>query len=208
MWRTDGLVLLALILSATIGCGGPEGTTGPQATNSPADGSVSADSLAAADQPATDPAVAAVGEFLEAVRTGDDRKAAMMLTATARKKTAEMQLEVAPPGSDTAQYTVGEVQYIDAAGARVRSTWSDLDLNGQRQSDEIQWMVRRESEGWRIAGVAAEVFAGEPPLLLDFEKPGEMVQKQKWLQEEMRRRALQENSQARRPENSGDLGPR
>ena len=63
-------------------------------------------------------------------------------------------------------------------------------------------MVRQEPEGWRIAGVAATVFKGEPPLLLNFEDPEEMLRKQEWVQQEMRRRAQQGDLRARGGENS------
>jgi hypothetical protein len=154
-----------------------------------------AQSAAEQDDPA-----AAVFAFLEAVRTGDDEKAAMMLTSAARKRTAELDLEVAPPGSDTASFEVGEVQRVGEDGARVASTWSDLGENLQRQAHDFLWMVRREPEGWRIAGVAASVFEGEPPLKLNFEDPQEMLQKQKWVQEESMRRAQQQQSRAQAPE--------
>src|SRR5262245_46183091 len=53
----------------------------------------------------------AVYDFLEAVRTGNDQKAAEMLSPLARQKTAEKQMVVAPPGSPTAKFTVGKVKY-------------------------------------------------------------------------------------------------
>jgi hypothetical protein len=157
--------------------------------------------------PATDEGAdgpdAAIFEFLEAVRTGNDEKAAMMLTSTAREKTAQLNMEVAPPGSDTATFEVGEVKYLPGHRAQVACTWSDLDANSkERRTDEILWIVRHEPEGWRIGGVAATIFQGEPPLLLNFEDPEEMFKKQQWIQQEIRRRAQQANSQAEKPENA------
>jgi hypothetical protein len=73
---------------------------------------------------------------------------------------------------------------------------SDLDADSQRRSEDVVWVLRREPEGWRIGGVAATPFKGEPPLLLNFEDPEEMLRKQQWVQEEMRRRAQQGNLQA------------
>ncbi len=43
-----------------------------------------------------------------------------------------------------------------------------------------------------MAGVAAVVFDGEPPLLLNFEDPDDMAKKQQWLREEVARRAKSE----------------
>src|SRR5262245_4285651 len=58
----------------------------------------------------------AVFKFLEAVQHGKDKEAANMLTKMAREKTAEMEMVVAPPGSDTASFEVGEVQMINDDG--------------------------------------------------------------------------------------------
>jgi hypothetical protein len=200
MWRTGWIVWSAILAVGVMGCGGSD-----QAAQAPAAGGGEAKSGGGAGaKTAADRAgpAAAVFDFLEAVRTGDDQKAAMMLTKIARQKTAELNMEVAPPGSDTAQFKVGQVEYLSEDGARVASTWSDLDANSQRRTDEILWMVRREPQGWRIAGVAATVFEGEPPLLLNFEDPEEMLKKQEWVQQEIRRRAQQGNLQAQGAEDS------
>lgn len=193
-----GMVLcmgLALVLS---GCGssGEADKTAPQSTAT----NVAANKADTGKSDA-DPA-GAVRDFLEAVRTGDDGQAAAMLTDLARTKTAEQNIEVAPRGSDTAKYEVGEVEMLADDGARVSATWTDLDHTGQSQTNRMQWMVRKQPAGWRIAGMAAEVFAGEPPLLLDFEKPEETLQKLEKLREEVRRRAESATAQARQPENA------
>ena len=143
---------------------------------------------------------AAVGEFLEALRTGNDERASKMLTATARQKTASLNRNVTPPASDTARFSIGKVDYVNDDGARVACTWTDLDEQGQPKTDEAIWVLRREQEGWRIAGVAAQVFPGEPPLLLNFEDPDDMFRKQQWVREEMRRRMEAGSSQAQNEE--------
>jgi hypothetical protein len=84
-------------------------------------------------------------------------------------------------------------------GARVATTWSDLDKEGEMRTDDMTWMVRRGEEGWRIVGVAAVVFEGEPPLLLNFEDPEDMIRQQQMLKEEIVRRAQQEAQQAQQP---------
>jgi hypothetical protein len=203
MWRTGWIVWPAVLAVGRIGCG-KSGQTAPGPGSGGGDVQSGGGTGGASTAQQSDPA-AAVFDFLEAVRTGNDEKAAMMLTKTARQKTAEKNMEVAPPGSDTAQFKVGKVEHLAQDTARVASTWSDLDENSQRRTDEILWMVRREPEGWRIAGVEATVFKGEPPLLLNFEDPEEMLRKQEWVQQEMRRRAQQGKLQAQggeNPENS------
>lgn len=202
MWCRGWMVPLAVLAVGVVGCGGAdESGQGPAGGNAGARSQTGAgeDSAAKPSGPA-----AAVREFLEAVRAGDDQKAALMLTKTARQKTAELNIEVAPPGSDTAQFEVGQVQLLDKDRAQVAATWSDLDGNSQRRKDEVTWVLRREPEGWRIGGVAASVFEDQPPLLLNFEDPEEMLRKQQWVQEQMRRRAQPEDRQAQGKETSQD----
>ena len=126
----------------------------------------------------------AVYEFLEAVRTGNDQKAAAMLSPLARQKTAEKQMVVAPPGSPTAKFTVGKVKIKpdDNDGAYVSCTWSDvIDDQGTVRSDDIVWGVRHEPEGWRIVGMVLQVLPNEEPLVLNFEDPEDMIRKQQLL---------------------------
>jgi hypothetical protein len=126
----------------------------------------------------------AVYDFLEAVRTGNDQKAAEMLSPLARQKTAEKQMVVAPPGSPTAKFTVGKVKYKpdDKDGAYVSCTWSDVDDQGQPRSDEIVWGVRNEPEGWRIVGMVLQLSPKEEDyLVLNFEDPDDMLRKQQML---------------------------
>jgi hypothetical protein len=148
----------------------------------------------------------AVFDFLEAVRTGDNVKASAVLTKTVRQETAARDLVVAPPGSETASFEVGAVEYVGDEGAHVASTWTDIGDDGRPEPSEFLWVLRREPEGWRIAGVIYKVFDDAPPLILNFEDPDDMQRKQKLLAQEMMRRAKAESSQARQP--SGQSHPR
>lgn len=136
-------------------------------------------------------AQAAVHEFLEAVRTGDDVKAANMLTNLARQKTSERDLVVAPPGSPQASFKVGQAEKVTDDGAHVQTEWSDVDGEGNRHSDTILWVLRCEPEGWRIAGMITKVFPELEPIVLNFEDPDDMVMKQRLAEEEFARRTEQ-----------------
>jgi len=171
--RTAFGLFLSFIVVAT-GCGGA---------------STDSTSTATANRANFPPPEATVAEFLEAVRTGKDDKASSLLTPLARKKTTEMSLEVAPPGSETAKYKVGQVEFVADDGAHVASEWIDVDETGAEHSDAIIWMVRLEDNGWRIAGMATKVFEDQPPLFLNFEDPEDMLRKQQLVGEEMERRA-------------------
>jgi hypothetical protein len=190
MWNMRGIALSAVLALLVAGCG---------KSNQPAlesDGSQSGADTSNQTSTVADGPAAAVAEFLEALRSGNDEKASKMLSTTAREKTASLNRSVTPPASDTAKFTVGKVEYVGDDGARVFCTWTDVDEAGQPKTDDAIWVVRREENGWRIAGVAAIVFPGEPPLLLNFEDPDDMFRKQQWVREEIRRRSEADGLQA------------
>lgn len=207
MSRKAWWAVLAVLAMVAVGCGKPAG-------NSAGKGEVaSADSKAAQDGPA-----AVVSQFLEAVRTGNDDKATQLLSPVARQKAAEKNRSVTPPPSETARFEIGQIEYItddgkvvaandqpaNCTGARVACAWTDLDETGKPQTEHALWVVRREAEGWRVVGVAAMVFPGEPPVLLNFEDPEGMEKQQQLLREEIARREKQENSQDLSGKNSPD----
>ena len=155
----------------------------------------SADATAQPDSPE-----AATHQFLEAVRTGNDRTAEGMFTDLARERIKELKIQVAPKGSDTAKFEVAKAELLAADGARVPCKWTDIDKEGNARTDEMTWMLRKEPEGWRIAGMAAVIFENEDPLLLDFENPKETMQKLERLSEEIARRTSPPEKQARQEE--------
>lgn len=149
---------------------------------------------AATPEAAADPAAAAtvVHEFLQAVKTGDETRSNELLTPLARQKTAEQEMAVAPMGSESASFTVGEVELPEEGNgelAHVASTWTDVDEDGEPHTDEILWVLRHDKEGWRVGGMATKVFEDQPPLLLDFENPVDMRRKQQLAEAEMERRS-------------------
>jgi hypothetical protein len=170
------MLLLALLSVAGLGCGGSSGNSDPPAKGDEKESPVAA-------SPRLEPPCAAVAEFLEAVRVGDDTKAASMFTPAARTQVAQLGLQVAPKKSDTATFVVGDVEYLDGGGARVVATWTDMG-----KTDEMLWMLRSGSEGWRIAGMAAAVFPNEPPLLLNFENLEEAMNQIRMLKETIEQR--------------------
>lgn len=183
-------ILAAFVASVIAGCS-------QSGTESPApDAAAAASTTSHATEAESGPGPAeAVHAFLQAVREGKDEQANNMLTTMAREETAKLDMVVAPPGSDTATFQVGEVELLsqgDEKGAHVASTWTDVGDDGQPHTDEIIWMLRKEPEGWRIAGMATKIFEDEPPLLLDFENPQDMQRKQQLAEQEMQRRMREE----------------
>jgi hypothetical protein len=189
MSRGFGMTQLAILAILVAGCGKSDVTRPPGGAPSdrndvPSVASVDPTKVAQTERPED-----AVREFLEALRTGNDQKAAQLLSTAAREKTGALNRGITPPPSDTASFAIGKVELINDDGARVSCVWTDVDEDGQKTSDEAIWVVRHETAGWRVAGVAAEIFPGEPKLLLNFEDPEEMARKQQMVREEIRRRA-------------------
>jgi len=131
-----------------------------------------------------------VVHYLQAVKEGDERQVAALLTEVARRKTAEANIAVAPPGSETATFSVGDMEIVgdDKKTAHVASMWTDADEAGE-QTLRIVWVLRQEPEGWRITGMITRLTPKSPMLVLDFEDPEETVRRTK---EEIARRQAAE----------------
>lgn len=138
---------------------------------------------------------AVIGEFLAAVKKGDDKQASALLTNVARQKTTEMEMVVAPPGSDTATFKVLESE-VEGVEAQVGTDWTDLDADGRPRTDRIVWLLHHETEGWRIKGMATRVFPDLPPVMLNFEDPEDMLKKQQAAEAEIARRDSQVETQS------------
>jgi hypothetical protein len=190
----DGWMILA-VLSLAVGC---SKTTAPE--NSQTAGPTG--NAAAASN--SDTPGATLAKFLEALRTNNSAQAAALLTPVARQKAAAQNRNILPPPSDTAKFSIGHVNYIGPDGAQVVTKWTDLDDNGQWQSDDAVWVLRKEPEGWRVAGVAWMPFPNEPPVKFNFEDPDEIDRTREWLGKEMQRRQEDGNLQAREPETKGN----
>ena len=190
MKHAMSIILLVLGTSMTVGCGG----TG---TNS--------DAAIAARQ---DRPEHAVFRFLEAVRTGNVAQAEAMLTPLAKEKTRQLNMVVAPPGSDTASFGVGDVLITADQTAHVESEWTDLDAQGKPNCDTITWIVRQIDEQWLISGMSASIFPDQPALVLNFEDPEDMIRQQELVEAERRRRSEAATLEARKPDDPFQSGPK
>jgi hypothetical protein len=114
-----------------------------------------------------------------------------MLTKVARTKTQELGISVAPPVNDTATYSVGQCEMVGESNdlVHVATTWTDVDGDGFKSSENVVWVVRLDPEGWRVVGMATRVFDDLPPLLLNFEDPEDMIAKQEMVARELQARA-------------------
>jgi len=117
--------------------------------------------------------------FLDAVRTGDHRAAAALLSDLARKSTADSDLKFEPPGSPSASYQITDTKLVDGA-AHVNSVWTEPSAGGDPVVYEIVWVLRQQENGWRIAGMVTAPAADEPLVFLNFEDIPDL--KRKWQQ--------------------------
>ena len=155
-----------------------------------------------------------VREFLAALQGGKRELAEALLTDTARIETARHNLPIKAPGRPSAVFEVGETEMISEEndgnmnGAYVDSTWSDTYDDGTTEMHDIVWILRNEKNGWRVAGMATQVFEDMDLLILNFEDPEDMERRFKWVEEEERRRmqaaaSQQDDLQATRPQDPG-----
>ncbi len=188
MRRHFDIIVLFTFCAVLLGCGGSSdnGSGKPAAT------------VSESAEPVKGPGPAEVIKtFLAAVKQGDDGVAERLLTTKALEETKKHDLVIAPPGSATATFDVGEVEMV-SGGAHVLSKWSDGPPE-MRQTDEMVWVLRQDDHQWRIVGMITKPFDDMPPVVLDFEDPQDMLRQQELVQQEAMRRAQAENNAAAAP---------
>jgi len=158
--------LLALpMIAFTPGCGQNAGSP-------PAASTAGGAAPVAALPPAPENPIARVTyEFLDAVRRGDTARANGLLTPLALQRTTELDLNFSPPGSSTASFEIGQVELVEQDKAVVESRWADRDADGNLNQEQIIWALRLADGQWRISGMAAEIGADQPNVVIDFENP-------------------------------------
>lgn len=187
-------VLISFVVTGftlvAVGCGGPstDPVTSAQATPAADTTSSDASPTFSAQRPAktyVDPSVA-VNDFLVAVKSGQDEAATSLLTTDAQKEAWTNGLAISSEGFADAQFEVSEVEYLNNnAEAHVMSLWSDVTQQGQRKSFQCVWLLRKESHGWCIYGMATKFLDDAPPVILNFENQNEMQRRQKWAEQQI-----------------------
>ena len=119
-----------------------------------------------------------VNVFLDALKNGDTATKASLLTSKALEETTKHEFEVNPQSAPNAQYEVHQPEFVpnNPNGAHVTSVWTETYEDG-RVTYDVVWVLRRQTEGWRIAGMAIELVEGQPPAFLNFEDPEDMAAK-------------------------------
>lgn len=171
-----GWILSVSLAALTFaGCGSKADTPAANVPSAPASGTPEA----AAQTTKVEAPDAVVSAFLESLRAGNDTMAAALLTDLARQETTKKGLKVQPPGTPDMTYQIGQTEFVTEAkdGAHVGSVWSEKLPTGETASFEVIWVLRREPQGWRIAGMATPVGDDSQPLFLNFEDPDDLLQK-------------------------------
>lgn len=150
-------------LALTVGCGGGAETPTAVAQNT-ASGTVPGDPIAKV-----------VYEFFDAVRQGQMEAAKQRLTPLALQRITERNMNIAPPGSPTASFQVGEVTKRQGDHALVSLVWSEVDADGKPYQEYIHCELRIDQGQWRICGMAQDLGPGRPPVVMDFENPEGMA---------------------------------
>jgi hypothetical protein len=109
--------------------------------------------------------------FLNALRTGDSPTTESLLTAKAREELAKHSLSVDVQSAPNAVYQVRPAEGVpgDPTGAHVSSVWTEKFDDGE-ETYEIVWALRRQNDGWRVAGMAMQLLPGQPMQFLNFEE--------------------------------------
>jgi hypothetical protein len=172
-------LIVVLVAAGLVGCGKTEGTQPAAQTDATQTGGTPV-----AGPPKQVPADATpdqvVTVFLDAMRAADAPTIETLLTTKAREETVRHQMPVEPVAAPHAQFQVAAPQYLpmNPNGAHVQAQWVESD-GMDTYTHTVIWVLRRQTEGWRIAGFAIELIPGQGPQFLNFEDPVDMLQKQR-----------------------------
>lgn len=154
--RKKTLALLTLA-AAVVGCSQEPTRSAPQArTASP---------VTAAPAGSEREIATAAESFMRSILAGDATQAARMLTAKAAQRYAADRSVLPAMGMRVEQLAIGEVRLLNAQEAAAQCLVTEA---GTEAAQELCCLLKRESAGWRVAGVAANA-ADESPTVISFE---------------------------------------
>jgi len=199
-----GMLALALTIAAGLaGCSS-------KSTSTPAVQATQPTATAQAAQPAPKPQPIAVPAsaspdqvvtvFLNALRSGDSATTESLLTAKAKEELSKQEILVDVQSAPNATYQVqaAEVLPDNPNGAHVRSQWTEKYDDGTVEY-EIVWVLRKQNEGWRMAGMAMQLVPGQDLQFLNFEDPADMLKKKEEAMAALQAPAAQTAQQPKAP---------
>lgn len=146
-----------------------------------------------------------VEQFLEAARSGDQRKLASLMTQTAREEAAKHNINFELESYQSATFKVGDFEYLTPQKntAHVACKWTDHDGDASFTHDVI-WVMRKEEPGWRVVGMITRPFPDQDPVAFNYEDVPGLMQTKASIEAEVKRRAEEEERQARRAARAKD----
>ena len=122
--------------------------------------------------------------FLAALRIGDRVTAWQLLTRSAQLETSRANLELESPGSPNARIEVLPTRFATANRqmAQVDCLLREPGIEGP--PIRLAWLMRKESNGWKISGMSIETDEEGTVELLSFESPEDLQRIQETIEAE------------------------
>jgi acylphosphatase len=180
------MLALGVLSLGLAGCGNSPKEGAPRAAAST--GASPAAATARSAEPTAIPAAAQPGEivarFYDALKTGSAAGISALLTDKAREEMAKSGQDIRPQASSALTYSIGATELVDrqGTGAHVKTVWSETEANGTTASTEVIWVLRKQANGWRVAGMATAIEDGQLPILFNFEDPEDMERKREYVE--------------------------
>lgn len=114
-----------------------------------------------------------VERFLGAFCKAERGAIEALMTDKAREQTRRSQeYQVEPIASPDAKFQIGKAEYKDAKKrvVHVNVLWTDVDDQGSETTNEVIFALRRQANGWRVAGMAVPLPDTEELHFVNFEK--------------------------------------
>lgn len=104
-------------------------------------------------------------EFLTLLQQGDRFSAQRLLTEPAQQQTARAQLELDAPGDKNTTFTILSARYAtnEKVIAEVDCLFHQSDYQGE--TIKLSWMMRRQTNGWKVYGMLINLDGGELDLV-------------------------------------------
>ncbi len=146
-------------------------------------------------------------EFLKAARSGDQHRLSSLMTDKAKDQTSKHNVNFELESYQNASFEVGEFEYLtkDKDSAHVACKWTDRDADGATFTHDVIWVLRKEDDGWRVAGMITRPFPDEPPVAFNYESFKELMEAKTSVEQESQRRMDQEQKYAKSPVRDGSF---
>lgn len=128
-----------------------------------------------------------VTDFLVAVKAGDHNVATTLLSTAAQQEAWKNGLAITSEGFPDASFKISEAEILEGnQEAHVMTVWDNVREFGGQNEFECVWLLRNESHGWCVYGMAMRLEVEPPqPLVFNFENQPEMQRRQAWAAEQM-----------------------